>query len=365
MQNSTHMRAKILFIIPYPLKESPSQRFRFEQYFELLTRAGYHYEVQSFLDSQNWQVFFKPGKIFQKLLALLKGSAKRLLALLKSPMYDFIFIHREAAPIGPPLYEWFAGRVFRKKIIYDFDDAIWKTDRVTESVLTKILKCRSKVGGICKWSYKVSCGNEYLREYALQFNRNSVVNPTTIDTLNLHNPALHSYDNQEDKVTIGWTGSHSTLKYLSEIENVLTKILDRYQHVQFTIIADKKPQLNVPFTFIKWSLASEISDLMRFDIGVMPLPNDEWSKGKCGFKILQYMALRIPAVASPVGVNAQIIIEGETGFLCTTESEWIDRLSQLIKDAALRARLGVAGRQRVIEHYSVHSNSSNFLRLFT
>lgn len=359
------MGQKILFIIPYPLKESPSQRFRFEQYFEILTAAGHRYEAYSFLDSQNWQLFFKPGYHVEKAVALIKGFAKRLSLVIKSHQYDFVFIHREASPLGPPVIEWLLARVMRKKIIYDFDDAIWMTDRNQESGLLRRLKWRSKVARICSWSHKVSCGNAYLQRYALHFNSNAIINPTTIDTEFRHNVELYPSLNPVEELTIGWTGSHSTLKYLKELEHVLAKLLELHKNVKITIIADRQPSLCFPYTYIPWAIDREIADLLTFDIGIMPLPDDEWSKGKCGFKILQYLALQTPAVASPVGVNTQIIVENETGFLCKTESEWIDRLSELIINRELRTRLGIAGRKHVIEHYSVQSNSSNFLRLFT
>ena len=144
-------------------------------------------------------------------------------------MYDFVFIHREATPLGPPIFEWILAKVLKKKIIYDFDDAIWLTDRQQESVLLRIAKWRSKVGSICKWAYKVSCGNEYLCNYAALFNKNVVYNPTTIDTENLHHPSQILYPiKHPDRIRIGWTGSHSTLKYLDEIQPVLHKILNEY-----------------------------------------------------------------------------------------------------------------------------------------
>src|SRR5688572_27299650 len=175
------MSKKILFLVPYPLHESPSQRFRFEQYFGLLRDHGYHYTIQSFLNSDNWKVFFKPGNTVVKAAALATGFAKRLIVVFKSPMYDFVFIHREAAPIGPPIFEWILAKVFGRKIIYDFDDAIWLTDRPSEPWILKVAKWRTKVESICGWSYKVSCGNEYLCSYANQFSSNVVYNPTTIE----------------------------------------------------------------------------------------------------------------------------------------------------------------------------------------
>lgn len=360
------MPKKILFVVPYPLHESPSQRFRFEQYFKLLQAEGYRYTVQSFLNSDNWRVFFKSGNALAKGFALLSGFAKRMIVLVKSPMYDFVFIHREATPLGPPVFEWLLAKIFRRKIIYDFDDAIWLTDRQQESWIMGALKYRKKVGASCRWAYKVSCGNRYLCDYAALFADNVVYNPTTIDTDNVHNPALFLPARQTSKICIGWTGSHSTLKYLEEIETVLLSILKEYPEVEFSVIADRPPVLSTlrDINFIPWKSETEIQDLLRFDIGIMPLPDDPWAKGKCGFKALQYMALEFPAVASPVGVNATIIRDGVNGFLCNTPGEWKAALVRLISDPVLRKRMGVEGRKTVLENYSVRSNSSNFLSLF-
>src|SRR5688572_225049 len=361
------MYKRILFLVPYPLHESPSQRFRFEQYFDSLKNQKYSYTVQTFLDKNQWRVFFKPGNIPIKMIIVIKGICKRIIALLKSPMYDFIFIHREAAPVGPPLFEWLLAKVFRRKIIYDFDDAIWLTDRKKESWVLRIAKWRTKVSSICRWSYKVSCGNAYLCDYAAAYAGKVVYNPTTIDAERVHNPCLYNGLTFETrKVTIGWTGSHSTLKYLKEIEQVLSKILNDHSNVEFMVIADQRPTLpSLPsIKFIAWNPVSEIQDLMNIDIGIMPLPDDEWAKGKCGFKALQYMALGLPAVASPVGVNTSIIKDGENGFLCNTPDGWELALKKLIQDPDLRKKMGQHGRATVVENYSVVSNTSNFLALF-
>ena len=153
---------KILFLVPYPLKESPSQRFRFEQYFNTLSSAGFSFTVQSFLSSRNWQVFYTNQSLVAKLSAIFVGLGKRLFILYRVPTYDFVFIHRELTPLGPPFFEWLIAYVFRKKIIYDFDDSIWLTDKIDESKFEKLLRWRSKVTLICKWSYRVSCVNTYL-----------------------------------------------------------------------------------------------------------------------------------------------------------------------------------------------------------
>ncbi len=359
---------KILFLVPYPLKESPSQRFRFEQYFDILSSSGFSFTVQSFLSSRNWQVFYTAHSIFTKLSAIFAGLGKRLLILYKVPTYDFVFIHREVTPLGPPLFEWLISHVFRKKIIYDFDDAIWFTDKIDESKVEKFARWRSKVALICKWSYRVSCGNRYLAEYAMMFNPNVIVNPTTIDTNQKHNQikehvnTLHS----NSPVVIGWTGSHSTLKYINLIESALKHLETKYEQVQVLVIADTKPKLDLArLDYIRWNEQSEVEDLLKIDIGIMPLSDDAWTKGKCGFKALQYMSLGIPAVASPVGVNTEIIDHGVNGFLCLTVEDWLQCLEKLIADASLRKKIGIEGRKKIISNYSVVSNSSLFLGLFS
>ncbi len=276
--------------------------------------------------------------------------------------YDYVFIHREATPIGPPLIEWMIAKVFRKKIIYDFDDAIWLPNTSASNRMAATLKWHQKVEGICRWSYKVSCGNEYLCNYARQFNENVVLNPTTIDTREQHNRLKNQ---NTDKLVIGWTGTHSTLPYLKPLLPVLEKL---YQHYDFElrVIANAPPDEQADFiTFIPWQKASEIDDLLAFNVGLMPLTNDPWAKGKCGFKALQYMALGIPALVSPVGVNTEIVDDGTNGFICTNDNDWYEALEKLIADPALRENMGKAGRKKVEERYSVLSNTNKFLELFS
>lgn len=295
---------------------------------------------------------------------LVNAIFRRMLLLLSINKYSFVFIHREAMPIGPPVFEWFTAVAFRKKIIYDFDDAIWLTDNHSEGNLIRFFKWRSKVAATCRWSYKISCGNAFLAEYARNFNTNVIVNPTTIDTENVHNPALFPIPERK-AVTIGWTGSHSTLKYLLSLRNVLQRIEQEFQHVNILIIADREPPLELTrLTFRKWSTKTEIADLMEIDIGIMPLPDDEWSKGKCGFKALQYMALEKPAVVSPVGVNSEIINDSTDGYLANSEEEWHDKLTQLIMEPQLRQKIGKCARHKVLSCYSVFSNRATFLSLF-
>lgn len=358
---------KILFLSPYPLNEAPSQRFRFEQYFKALSNLGHSYTLKSFLNSKDWKIFYQSGKATDKLLTLLLGFIKRFFTLFQALRYDFIFIHRELAPVGPPVLEWILAKILRKKIIFDFDDAIWLTDKTNESVLEKTVRWRGKVSLICRWSYKVSCGNDYLAEYAQKFNKNVIVNPTTIDITSVDQYLIKLTPQiDREEVVIGWTGSHSTLKYLLLLEPVLQQLEKELPQIRFVVIADQPPNLKLKrLTFIKWNKESEVKDLSQITIGIMPLPDDEWSKGKCGFKALQYMALCIPAVVSPVGVNSKIINHGKNGLLATTDKDWIAALQMLTGNSEERKRLGQAGRKTVEELYSVSSNEANFLSLFS
>jgi len=355
---------KVLFIVPYPADLSPSQRFRFEQYLGLMQLQGYQYEIHSFLLPHNWKLFADRGRLIAKITALVTGYSRRIPLLVRAAKFDRIFIHREAAPLGPPLLEWFIARVLRKKIIYDFDDAIWLTDRVHESLIARILRSRSKVESVCRMSYRVSCGNMYLASYARKFNSNVVVNPTTIDT-QFRDPPRPRKHGMQPGLTIGWTGTQSTLKYLEPLGKVVGHIIAKHPDVQFCIVADKSPTFKWPSTrFVPWVKATELEDLLNFDIGVMPLPDDDWARGKCGFKALQYMALGIPTIASPVGVNEEIIQHGKNGLLASSDDEWIACLERLILDETLRKSLGTAGEQTVTDRYSVKSNSKLFLSLF-
>ena len=361
--NLCQVTMKILFLTPYPLQVAPSQRFRFEQYFTILQERGFTIDHSSFLQSHNWQIFYKSGNFFTKLKALINGFLTRLLDLGRTIDADYIFIHRELTPIGPPIFEWIIANIVRKKIIYDFDDAIWLTDKTSEGKFEKIIRWRSKVKSICKWSYKVSVGNEYLSSFALAHNKNVIINPTTLDTL-LHQP-LPKIKDDKQTVKIGWTGSRSTLKYLKEIESALLALENTLPQVSFLVIADEKPDLKLKrLQFLPWNKQTEIEDLNQIDIGVMPLPSDPWTQGKCGFKALQYFALGKPAVVSPVAINKDIVTPKINGYWASSQQEWIDALTTLVKNKHLREELGAKGIETIHKKFSVLANQENFLRFF-
>ncbi len=351
---------KIIFLVPYPLDTAPSQRFRFEQYLPEL-RKKYHVEVHSFIDQTTWQKLYASGLFWFKTRKMLGSFIRRFALLGKIRKAEHVFIHREASQIGPPIFEWIIAKILRKKYIIDFDDAIWIPNYSETNARYQRLKAYWKVKYIIKWAGKVSAGNDYLANFARQYNPNVEVFPTTIDTENYHNEKA---DQLVKPIRIGWTGSHTTMHYLEELLPVLNRLYEKHNFL-FRVISNEKPNNEAPYIeFVQWNKTTEISDLAQIQIGVMPLKADLWSSGKCGFKALQYMACEIPTVLSAVGVNTQIVTNNVDGFICTGEEEWYNLLDQLLSDSALRLKVGQQGRKRIEEAYSVHAFQLNYLNLF-
>lgn len=355
------MSKRILFLAPYPYEEAPSQRFRFEQYFNFLKEQGYEIEIHSFLNEKTWKSLYNHGSFFAKAMGIIGSFWRRKLLMFKVRKFDYIFIHREASMIGPPIFEWFIAKVLRRKYIYDYDDAIWLPNYSQQNARFHKLKAYGKVKKIIKWADVVVTGNSFLQEFGNQYNKNVVIIPTTIDLKNSHNqPTNHSHS----PVNIGWTGSHTTMSYLDSLIPILQE-LEKEHHLTFTIISNEKPDYDLQsLQFIKWKKETEIEDLSSINIGVMPLTDSEWAKGKCGFKALQYMALGIPALVSPVGVNTEVIEDGKNGYLCATSEEWKEKLSLLLNNQQLREQIGKEGYKTVRTKYSVEANRDNYQKLF-
>ena len=351
----------IHFWVPYLMGVAPSQRFRVELFLPLLEKNNYRYELKTFLDQAAWDVLYQKGRPFMKAWGTLKGFFRRTAHLFQSLNSDYVFLHREAAPVGPPVFEWLLAKVFRRKIIYEFDDAIWIPGGEKIGFLKKSLKATWKVKHICKWSYKVVGGNDFLCDYARKYNDNVILIPTVVDTDNGHHMLRDQNDN--GKVVVGWTGTHTTLHNLEEIEQLLPE-LKKEIDFEILIISNKPPDWKFDYTFKKWEAATEQEDLLRMHIGVMPLKKGPWFEGKCGFKLIQYLSCGIPAVASPVGVNPKIVRHGEDGYIANDAAEWKRYLTQLIKDKQLRANMAVKGRAHMVNEYSLQSVSQKFLDLF-
>lgn len=353
---------RIAFIVQLPKGVSPGQRFRIELWEPVLVEHDIHADTFPFLDERTYKIIYKPGNTLKKITGVLKGFINRVRLLPKLRQYDYIVVQREFSPIGPPVFEWICAKVLGCKMIYDYDDAIWIPNTSGENMLASAVKAFWKVKYICKWAYKVSPGNDFLAAYARKYNANVVMMPTCVDTVRMHNRVK---EHTTGKPVIGWTGSHSTLRYLDQLMPALQQLQEEIDFT-FLVIADKKPELPLKdWQFVPWNAKTEIDDLLRMDAGVMPLTADNWSEGKCGFKLIQYLALGIPAAASPVGVNKVIIEEGINGYLCESNEEWVNGLKKLVTDATLRKQMGMAGRKKIEAEYSVLSQTDKYLSLFS
>lgn len=353
---------RILFVAAHRPNRSPSQRFRFEQYLDFLNHNGYECHVACLISKHTDKIFYLHKSTFRKALIFLNCIVRRLRHVIESSSYDIIFIQREAWMTGSIYFE----KQFKRsgaKLIFDFDDAIWKHDVSDANRHLAFLKKPDKTEKIIALCDLVFAGNNYLAEYAKRFNYNVMVIPTTIDT---EHYSKTKKNHGIEKVCIGWSGSVTTIKHFDFIVPVFEKLKAKYgDKVYFKVIGDKNyvnEKLNIKG--IAWNYENEIDELCEFDIGVMPLPDDEWTRGKCGLKGLQFMALEIATVMSPVGVNTEIIKDGVNGFLAAKENEWLENLSLLIDDVDVRKKTGKAGRETVEKKYSVNSQQEIYLKAF-
>jgi glycosyltransferase involved in cell wall biosynthesis len=353
---------KLIVLSPYPLNQAPSQRFRFEQYISEIKKNNFEITHRSFLNQQTWLIFYKKGLLLKKIVGILSGLWNRFLLIFTIHRYQIVFIHREACFIGGAFFEYFYSKR-NKNIIFDFDDAIWLHDVSKANDSLGWLKKPEKTSKIISFSKLVIAGNAYLADYAKKYNPNVIIIPTTIDTAYHFNKKAKK---NSDKITIGWTGSSTTNRHLKILLPVINILKAKFsKHICLVMISNiPLEDTSALIEFKPWNKETEIEDLAQFDIGIMPLPDDEWTRGKCGFKGLQYMALEIPTVMSPVGVNTEIIQDGENGFLAASEEEWIEKLSLLIESPELREKLGKAGRKTVVEKYSVEANKQKYLDAF-
>ena len=355
---------KVLFVDMHREGRSPSQRFRYEQYLNYLKEEGVAWE-HSYLLSKNGDAnFYKPGNYFQKFKILFQSIGKRYRDIQKAGAYiDIVFVQREAFMLGVTYFE----KQFSKskaKMIFDFVDAIWLLNESRSSAPNRSLswlKNPEKTKFIIGMSDLVIAGNEYLAKYAKQFNENVVIIPTTIDT-DLYLPKnVEDYDTRT--ICIGWSGSKTTIDHFEEAIPTLIRIKKKYgSRIMFKVIGDEgymNAELGIKGQ--AWKKETETQDLSQIDIGIMPLPDDEWAKGKCGLKGLQYMALGIPTIMSPVGVNSDIIHNGRNGFLSKSSNDFVDKLSLLIESVDLRREVGVNGRKTVEQFYSVNSQKKVYL----
>lgn len=341
----------ILFL-PQTTQVGASSRIRIYQYLDHLRNEKVNFKIISGTSEKQDMAFLQNPNIFNKTLWFVFKILGRLFSVFQIRKFDCVFIHRETLPYFFPFTEIILS-YFAKKMIFDFDDAIF-IYRHHKGLLKRILFDEKNIQKIIEKSDRVIVSTNYLANYAKRFNRKVHIIPTSIDLDKYTSISFKARKNE--KVVIGWIGSRSTREYLELLQVVLKELLERYDFIFKVIGAGEVHFASVPVINIEWKQETEIKEICSFDIGVMPLPNNKWTKGKGGFKLLQYMAAGVPSIASPVGVNREIIRDGENGFLASSSAEWLSKLSLLISNAKLRQRFSVAGTKTVAEKYSVAHN---------
>ncbi len=352
-----------MFIASHRLNRAPAQRFRFEQYFTYLENNGIRCELSSLIHEHQDYFIYKPGHLVKKFwLFSIQSKWIRSMNLLNLKKYDAVFINREALLTASVFFE---KRIARSGIplFFDFDDAIWKPNVSEANKRFAWLKNPAKTAKIIVLSNTVIAGNQYLADYAKQFNKNVRIIPTTINT-EVYQPRPEKI--QQTPVCIGWSGSVTTIMHFKSILPVLYRLKSHFgDRICFRLIGDETfhdPVLEL--NGMAWNSTTEVQDLQQIDIGIMPLPDDEWSKGKCGLKGLQYMALEIPTLMSPVGVNTEIIQDGINGFLPNDENDWFRKITILVENPELRIKMGKEARKTVVERYSFDAWKNVYLELF-
>jgi glycosyltransferase involved in cell wall biosynthesis len=347
---------RVLVLSPFP-EEAAGTRFRITHYIPYLQAQGFDVTVDSFFTPSFFRFVYERGRYVRKALRFAGLAARRLLTAARAARYDLIFIYREAFPVGPPVVErYLASR--GSAIVLDFDDAIFLPNASEANRFVGSLKYVRKVATLVRLSTRVIVGNEYLARYARSHNPAVSTIPTCVDT-DRFVPSRRA--RPAGPIVVGWIGSPTTTPYLTTLAGVLRDLAARRPFVlRVSGAAGAIAFDGVDVRTEPWSLDREVELFNTCDIGVYPLTDDEWAQGKCGFKAIQFMACGVPVVASPVGVNREIIEDGVNGFLAATPAEWVDKLERLLVDADLRERLAAAGRRTVEERYSLRVNAPRF-----
>lgn len=338
---------KVLFLTRYPL-EGASSRYRVFQYLPHLERLGVEPTVQSFMDAAMYRLTFRPGRQAAKARATAAAIARRVSTLNRASDYDIIYMQRELLPLGPPLLERrLAARGAR--LIFDYDDALFIKKPSRYNVAATWLRAPEKLYEVFSLSRCVVAGNDWLRDVAAKYAHRAVTVEVAEDTDRI---AMRPPQSNDNGVLIGWLGSFSTVKYLRLIEPVLRRIHARYPFVRFEVMGGDFDLPGLPVTNTPWSLDGELAALSRFDIGLMPLPMEDWSKGKSGGKARTYMAAGVPAVVAGIGYNLELVRDGETGLLAHSEDDWERHIAALVEDPVRRQCIGEAARSDIVNRFA-------------
>lgn len=342
-------RLSVLFLTRYP-NEGASSRYRVHQYVPFLEDLGVECTVQSFMDAEMYRLSLSRGQTMRKIFKTALATVKRIRAVLGWKRYDAIYMQRELLPFGPPLMERWLKRS-GAALFFDLDDALFIKKASRYNPIATFFRSPGKTLEVFRIVDCTVAGNDWLRDAARAEGGRAETIEVAEDTSRVPVPAS---SDATRPVTIGWLGSPSTVKYLTLIEGPLRKVAQRHPDVRWEIMGGGDFEMEgVPWEHHAWSLEGEGQALARFDIGLMPLPAEDWAKGKSGGKARTYMASSVVPVVAAVGYNLELISDRETGFLCRTDEDWEQAIEQLISDPDLRARVSSAARRDVEDRFSL------------
>jgi len=347
---------RVLVLTPYRYGEAPGPRSSIELWERVLRPAGITYDYAPFESENLHEIIYEPDHTAEKVTEMLRCYARRVLQMRRLRDYDAVLVYREAALIGPALLERIVAA--RKPIIYQLDDPLYIPYRSPSNGYLSYLKVFGKVGTICRLASVTIVNSRQHRQYAERFTSSIVEVPSVVDG------EEYSYEPRNPRakpVCIGWSGSHSTRDRLHEIGDVLADV-SRRDDVTMRFIGSTTFDLpGVAHEARSWNPKTEVEDLRSFDIGLVPLPTDGWTKRKFYLKLVQYMALGIPAVATPLGSNPDVIQHGVNGFLARTPADWRRALQRLVDDDELRARMGEAAAHTAHARYTLQANADRII----
>lgn len=350
---------RVLTLVPHQKGFAPGQRGSIELWEDILKPVGFELDYVPFESKKLHQILYTSGSHLTKIMESLKGYAHRIGLLRKLDEYDAVFVYREAALLGPAFLEKMIAR--KKPIIYQLDDPLFVPYKSPSNGYLSYLKFFGKVKEIIRISKVVIANSSHIREYALQFNQNVWQVPSIVDTNKfVYKPVPENLE----RVCVGWTGSQTTLKNIKLVEKPLQKISEKnICDIHFIGGTDFGLE-NVNYTAQKWNGETEVEDLRRMQIGLVPLPDNAWNKYKFIMKTAQYMALGIVPVGTPMASNPEVIRHGENGFLAANDEEWVEYLTTLVEDSKLRNQMSVQAAEDAKSKYSLEANAPKVIEAF-
>lgn len=353
---------EVLALIPNQYGHAPGQRSSIELWETVLTPVGINIHYAPFETARLHEVLYRSGHYATKVGEMVRAYVERIRLLGDLKRFDAVFVYREAALLGPAFLEKMVARR-GLPIIYQLDDPLFVPYTSPSNGYLSYLKFFSKISEICRLAKVVMVNSTQIREYVSQYNQNIWQVPSVVDTKQyVFRPEL--LETKSGDVCIGWSGSPTTIGNIKVIAGALRKLAERVEHRVHLIGGTEFALPGVTYVAQNWSAKTEVEDLRKMQVGMVPLPVNEWNKRKFYMKTAQYMALGIPTVATPLGSNPEVVQHGVTGYLADSEDEWVEYLTLLIKDPELRLRMAHEAARAAKEKYSLEGNTQKIIAAF-